>query len=206
MATDTPNFNWPIPEDTDLVKDGAKAIRDLGNAIDTSAQDFGGGLVHIETQDSSGAVSALSFNDCFSADFVNYKIIMGDVIGSTTQDQKIRFRVAGSDNSTSNYQQQILDSVITSTTSSRSTNQTSSFLGVSDNLGVSSFMIDVFNPFESKQINYISTNGRSTHTTSPQSRYTQGGLNLTTSFTGFTLFPSTGTSTYTKVSVYGYRL
>jgi hypothetical protein len=46
----TPINNWPIPDDTDLVKDGAKAIRDLGNAIDTASVDFAGGLVHIETQ------------------------------------------------------------------------------------------------------------------------------------------------------------
>jgi hypothetical protein len=32
----TTKFNWPTPADTDLVKDGAEAIRDLGNAIDTT--------------------------------------------------------------------------------------------------------------------------------------------------------------------------
>jgi hypothetical protein len=35
MAT-TPTYSWPIPDNTDLVKDGAEAIRDLGNAIDTT--------------------------------------------------------------------------------------------------------------------------------------------------------------------------
>lgn len=42
MATTT-NFNWPTPNDTDLVKDGASAIRSLGNAIDTSMLDLKGG-------------------------------------------------------------------------------------------------------------------------------------------------------------------
>ena len=74
MATDTPNFNWPIPEDTDLVKDGAKAIRDLGNAIDTSAQDFGGGLVHINTQTFTG-VSAIKFENVFSSAYRNYRFV-----------------------------------------------------------------------------------------------------------------------------------
>ena len=32
----TTNNNWPTPADTDLVKNGADAIRDLGNAIDTT--------------------------------------------------------------------------------------------------------------------------------------------------------------------------
>jgi len=35
MAT-TSNFGWPTPDDTDLVKDGASAIRSLGSAIDTT--------------------------------------------------------------------------------------------------------------------------------------------------------------------------
>jgi len=39
----TTNFNWPTPADTDLVKDGAAAIRNLGDGIDTSLVDLKGG-------------------------------------------------------------------------------------------------------------------------------------------------------------------
>jgi hypothetical protein len=39
----TTNFNWETPDDTDLVKDGAAAIRTLGNSIDTSFVDLKGG-------------------------------------------------------------------------------------------------------------------------------------------------------------------
>jgi len=39
----TTNFNWPTPADTDLVKDGAAAIRNLGNGVDTSLIDLKGG-------------------------------------------------------------------------------------------------------------------------------------------------------------------
>ena len=42
MATTT-NFSWETPDDTDLVKDGAAAIRTLGNSIDTSFVDLKGG-------------------------------------------------------------------------------------------------------------------------------------------------------------------
>lgn len=42
MATTT-NFGWETPDDTDLVKDGAAAMRTLGNAIDTSLVDLKGG-------------------------------------------------------------------------------------------------------------------------------------------------------------------
>ena len=42
MATTT-NFGWTTPNDTDLVKDGAAAIRTLGQSIDTSMADLEGG-------------------------------------------------------------------------------------------------------------------------------------------------------------------
>lgn len=37
MATTT-NYSWTTPDDTDLVKDGASAIRTLGSAIDTTTK------------------------------------------------------------------------------------------------------------------------------------------------------------------------
>lgn len=39
----TTNFGWETPDDTDLVKDGAAAMRTLGNSIDTSFVDLKGG-------------------------------------------------------------------------------------------------------------------------------------------------------------------
>lgn len=42
MATTT-NFGWETPDDSDLVKDGAAAIRTLGQSIDTSMADLEGG-------------------------------------------------------------------------------------------------------------------------------------------------------------------
>lgn len=39
----TTNFGWETPDDTDLVKDGAAAMRTLGSAIDTSMMDLKGG-------------------------------------------------------------------------------------------------------------------------------------------------------------------
>jgi len=42
----TTNFNWETPDDTDLVKDGALAIRTLAGAIDTS---FKGVAINAQT-------------------------------------------------------------------------------------------------------------------------------------------------------------
>jgi hypothetical protein len=42
MATTT-NYSWVTPEDTDLVKDGAAAIRTLGSSADTTVKDLNPG-------------------------------------------------------------------------------------------------------------------------------------------------------------------
>lgn len=45
----SPNYGWIEPDDTDLVKDGAEAMRNLGDAIDStvnSIENFKGGILH----------------------------------------------------------------------------------------------------------------------------------------------------------------
>jgi hypothetical protein len=53
MATTT-NFGWTTPNDTDLVKDGAAAIRTLGSSIDTSFVDLKGGTTGQSLTKNSG--------------------------------------------------------------------------------------------------------------------------------------------------------
>jgi hypothetical protein len=55
MAT-TSIFGWTTPENTDLVKDGASAIRSLGSAIDTN-------LGSITTRDESGTTDTFVIAD-----------------------------------------------------------------------------------------------------------------------------------------------
>ena len=43
MPTTTTNFGWTVPSDTDLVKDGAAAIRTALGGVDTSLVDLKGG-------------------------------------------------------------------------------------------------------------------------------------------------------------------
>jgi hypothetical protein len=76
MAT-TPVYNWPTPDDTDLVKDGAKAIRDLGNAIDTTVSsvptpDVGFNLTF--TSSFSGAAGIVG--NPFSATYDSYLMVL----------------------------------------------------------------------------------------------------------------------------------
>jgi len=53
MAT-TPTYSWPTPDDTDLVKLGAEAIRDLALAIESTVSALGG-TKKIETFLASGS-------------------------------------------------------------------------------------------------------------------------------------------------------
>jgi hypothetical protein len=73
MATTTPNFGWPVPTSTDLVKDGATAIEALGDSIDASLLDLKGGT--------SGQV--LSKNSNTDMDFVWVTDAAGDITGVT---------------------------------------------------------------------------------------------------------------------------
>jgi hypothetical protein len=65
----TTNFGWETPDDTDLVKDGAAAMRTLGSAIDTSMMDLKGGT--------SGQI--LSKNSNTDMDFVWITNDVGDI-------------------------------------------------------------------------------------------------------------------------------
>lgn len=86
----TTNFGWETPDDTDLVKDGAAAIRTLGNSIDTSLVDFKGGT--------TGQV--LSKNSNTDMDFTWIAVdpltildAKGDLISATAADTPARLAV-----------------------------------------------------------------------------------------------------------------
>jgi hypothetical protein len=69
----TTYFGWETPDDTDLVKDGAAAIRTLGQAIDTSMQDLEGGT--------TGQI--LSKNSNTDMDFIWITNDVGDITAVT---------------------------------------------------------------------------------------------------------------------------
>lgn len=102
MATTT-NYGWETPDDTDLVKDGALAIRTLGNAIDSTVYGLNIGLKLIEKKTFTSVTSFSFSNDVFTSTYDNYRLLISGS-GSTNQTISIRLRAAGSDNTSSNYQ------------------------------------------------------------------------------------------------------
>lgn len=93
MAT-TSNYSWTTPDDTDLVKDGASAIRTLGSAIDTTVFNNAGAAVAKSLIDAEGD---LIVGD--AADAVQRLAIgsNGNVLTvDTTVDGKIKWAAASS--------------------------------------------------------------------------------------------------------------
>lgn len=69
----TSNFGWTTPADTDLVKDGALAIRTLGNGIDTSMAELKGGT--------TGQILSKTSNTDMDFTWINND--QGDITGVT---------------------------------------------------------------------------------------------------------------------------
>jgi hypothetical protein len=228
MATTTTNFGWDIPQSTDLVKDGATAIAALGQDIDTAFVDFKGGttgqvlkkssatdldvewgtassgLTLINTTSFSG-VASQSVNDVFSATYDNYKIVTS-ATGSGNNNIEFRLRVSGTDNSATNYRRQRMNANSTTISGQRLTGQTlwSRAGGTTRSGGlIASNILELANPFNNGAASAVSFSG-----TAPTGNLEYDlyffGLDVTTSYTGFTLIVDPAGTMTGYVSVYGY--
>jgi hypothetical protein len=197
----TANNNWPYPESTDLVKDGATAIENLADAIDTTLGVYADpGLVLLNTT-SFSAVASQSVNDVFSATYLSYLILIdysGTIDGSGVG---MKLRVSGSD-ATTNYNLQ--DNTINGTgvTASRATGGSGWDIHLAGNATRNLANIVLSSPFETRTTTGFAT-GSSCFSTIMQRNYYMNNTNAT-SYTGFTLTPGGGTITG-SVSVYGYN-
>jgi hypothetical protein len=88
MATVTPNFNWPVPTSTDLVKDGATAIEALGDSIDGSLVDLKGGTTGQVLSKTSGTDMDFTWVTTDDANAIQNSIVnaKGDLIGASAND------------------------------------------------------------------------------------------------------------------------
>ena len=93
----TSNFGWTTPADTDLVKDGAAAIRTLGNGIDTSFLDLKGGTTDQVLAKNSN--SDLDFKWVADATGIPATIFdaKGDIIAASAADTAARLAVGAND-------------------------------------------------------------------------------------------------------------
>jgi len=163
-----------------------------------------GGLTLISSTTFTGS-SAHNVNDVFSSTYQNYLVQLNMDSPSATGYQQLRLRVSGADNTTSNYFWSGIYNVSNATTpAGEGGGAASSFTyAYVESAGTASMTFNIANPFETKATSYTNTSGRTTGSISVL-YYNAGAFNATTSFTGFTLFPASGTITG-KVRVYGYN-
>ena len=94
MAT-SPNFSWPEPDNTDLVKNGALAIRTAVNAIDSSLVDLKGGTTGQVLAKASGTDMDFSWVAQDDSNAIQNAIVdaKGDLIAATAADTPARLAV-----------------------------------------------------------------------------------------------------------------
>jgi hypothetical protein len=204
----TTNYSFPTPADTDLVKNGADAIRDLGDAVDTAMNTALGtkkaGMVLLNTT-SFSAVASQSINDVFSTTYDSYRIVFPRIVPATGNPElNLRLRVSGTDSSTEYYYGGLAGSSSADTIFYRKGNNVTS-LGLSllgSNYTFGS-VVDIHYPNVAGRtiFNYsISGDNGSSYMGGAGS----GFHNVATAYTGFTIFPASSNITGT-LSVYGYN-
>ena len=93
----TTNFGWETPDDTDLVKDGAAAIRTLGSAIDTSLVDLKGGTTGQVLSKTSNTDMDFTWVTTDDTNAIQNAIVdaKGDLISATAADTPARLASSG---------------------------------------------------------------------------------------------------------------
>jgi hypothetical protein len=203
----TANNNWPYPESTDLVKDGATAIENLADAIDTTLGVYSPATpmgVHLSTV-SFSAVASQSINDVFSTTYDNYKVILNlDSASSALHDTYFRLRVGGADLSSGTYNGSAALASTGGVVASYSTTRTGWQLASETIAAGCQIFMELGNPFRTtgKHTAYWNTWGVASGNDSL--KLFNGQVAAGTSYTGFSIV-NIGTGTITgSVSVYGY--
>jgi len=95
MATTTPNFGWPVPTSTDLVKNGATAIEALGDSIDASMLDLKGGTTGQVLSKTTNTDMDFTWVTTDDANAIQNSIVdaKGDLISATANDTPARLAV-----------------------------------------------------------------------------------------------------------------
>jgi hypothetical protein len=204
MPDVTPIYNWPIPEDTDLVKDGAEAIRDLAGAIETTVDSSPTGLIHINTT-SFSAVASQSLDDVFTSDYENYFLTYTG-IKTTSGTHSLRFRTSGTDNSATSYHRAISGWETSTSTAQNliSGSQSSIIFGSSLNNGQFNFAFNIFRPQVSAWTIANLSGFASLTTGQALGLFGSSGFLANTVFDGISFILSAGTITG-EIRVYGYR-
>lgn len=278
MAT-SPNFSWPEPDNTDLVKNGALAIRTAVDAIDASLVDLKGGTtgqvltkasgtdmdfswvadatgipatifdakgdiiaasaadtaarlavganntvltadsstatglkwaapsaaasgLTLITSDTFSAVTSKSINNCFSATYANYIVIINITSGTGSNNSTFKLRASGTDTS-SNYNFNQIEQYGSTVAGNTTTNGTGVNCNPSTLDAGGAAIFNLYNPFASSNT-YFTTEGNRKNSTSIEYGFRTGVQTSSTSFDGFT-FSTDGSAMAGTIRVYGLQ-
>jgi hypothetical protein len=146
-----------------------------------------------------------SVNNCFSATYTNYKIVFNSLVSGTNVQVRMRMRASGSDDSNSLYSfSNLQQNTSTGGTASGGVGRDTTQFGLgsfNNYANGQSLSFDIFNPFAAKNTNYGP--GAFFDDEIVLLGFISGVHKSTTSFDGFTIFPTSSTLAGTY-KVYGY--
>jgi hypothetical protein len=200
MASTT-NYGFTTPNDSDPFKDGAAAMRELGQDVDTQLfTALGGtypGLRLVKVQAIGSGVTSVVVNSAFSAPYANYKVMIAGGSGSTSL-ANLFMTIGGS---TANYYLglQFID-YATGAAAGAVVNNGSSFAFVGNsNTNNINLNVDVITPFLTQH-----TRISGDYITNVNSGRFGGYHANSTSYTGFTIGAASGTLSGGTIYVFGY--
>jgi hypothetical protein len=210
MATTT-NYGWETPDDTDLVKDGALAMRDLGQDVDTSLYAITNGknvgLVPL-TNTTFTTVSSIQIDNVFTSEYDHYflnfqltactgtnasvglKLVDGTTPTTTSEYYWAQFGIVSATSGT-------VDNVGSAATSLLAARMSDSAADVTE------FSMNILSPNKANRtsFNWMSFNFNGSISFS---YFGSGNFNLATQFEGLQFLASAGTISG-NVKIYGYR-
>jgi hypothetical protein len=204
MATTTPNYGWSVPTSSDYVAQGAVAIETLGDSADaTLFTALGGtypGLRLIKKQTIGTGVSSVAVTSAFSATYENYKIVVSGGTGSAVGE--LLLKLTGI---TTSYYTQLQYNSYGSTTPLAASSANIAYFNWAGTCSSNGLNMDVSlnNPFLAKFKTFFAP-FVILQVAGGVSGMANGLCASTSSATGFTIEPNTGTLTGGTIYVYGY--
>lgn len=155
---------------------------------------------------SFSTASSVSFNKVFSSSFENYRVLIDWLGDGGNAALSFRYRTSGTDNSSSSYHM-VRSGGTTAAVAELQGNAGAAqmnYIAYGNNTQLSTITMDVLKPFATKK---TTINGNSVGLTTGFAAVAGHALNClydaTTSFDGFTIYPSTSTISGI-VRIYGY--
>jgi hypothetical protein len=201
MATVTPNYSWPVPTSTDLVKDGATAIEALGDAIDATVYGLtGSGLVRISTTTIGTATTSVTVSSAFSATYDNYKIIVAGGVASVDNDLYLALGASVTGYYMASPRNQFSGAAATPEVTNNGASWTKIGRANTNTLNMN---VDLQSPFLAK--NTLMGGFVTNAVTAGQAGSVAGFHNSAVSYTSFTISMPSGNMTGGTIKVYGYN-